>query len=110
MARSIDYDRTVTFIGAVTSSAVDLGFDALLGLFVPDDMAGTLLTFSVCDTDDGTYFSIRNDENGAVSLVISDTGAYYPLDPASFVGVRHMKIVSNAAETAVIKLATRHVG
>lgn len=110
MARSIDFNRALTFSGGVTSDAADLEFDALLGLFVPDDMAGTLLTFSVCDTADGTYSPIRNDENGAVSLVISDTGAYYPIDPASFVGVRHLKITSNAAETAVITLATRHVG
>lgn len=105
------HDLTAVFSGSTKSAAVDLSSYTLTGLLLPASMAGTLLTFEASDSASGTFVPIRNDENTDISIIISSSAAYYPLDPASFVGVRYLKLVSNATETGkTITLANRNIG
>lgn len=107
MFHSPKYDTVAAFSGT-TTAAIDLSTDTLVGLITPASMAGTALTFQASNAADGTFVEMRNDENVALSLTISSTAAFYPLDPATFCGARYLKVVSSGTETGrSLTLATR---
>ncbi len=106
---SVNYSNTATFSG-IRTGVVDMEIWSILGLFVPPGMLSSEIKFECSTSFSGTYVPIRNDANGDLSVDIGSDAAFYPLDPASFVGVRFIKFVADFDETGkVLTLATRRV-
>jgi hypothetical protein len=84
------------------------------GFFTPAVFASTAVTFSVCDTKDGTYVPLKDSSGSAISFTVSTSGYYgFKNDQISaFQGVKFLKAVGGSSEAAgtVVKLACREIG
>jgi hypothetical protein len=97
--------------GATVSDEMDLTSGrSLVAIQTPAALTGTALTFTACSTSGGTFVPVYDTSGNAVSVTVS-TSRYIPLTPASFVGIRYLKVVSGSAEAAArsITLYTREV-
>lgn len=72
---------------------------SLVGIKVPAAFTGTALTFTMCDTVDGTYVPVKGTSGSTVSYTVAQ-GNYYAIDPKDFHGIQFLKIVSNGTEAA----------
>lgn len=102
-------DATIA-ISSTTTGAIDLGGTSLVGLQLPASLDATSLSFTVATAIDGTYQTLIESSGSALSATVS-AGKYLIVDPADFAGIRYMKIVSNATESAArtIECITRPV-
>lgn len=92
-------ESTTIANGATTSAAINTGGMALVGIKIPAAFTGTAITFTVCDTIDGTYVPLKVTTSGtALSYTVAASG-YYAIDPVNFQGVQFFKIVSGSAES-----------
>lgn len=82
--------------GATTSSALDLSTNGFVGFIMPAAFTGTAVTFTG-SIDNSTFTALYNSDNSAFSITVS-AARYYCLWPADFLGMRYVKIVSNATE------------
>ncbi|MFN3652222.1 MAG: hypothetical protein ACK47B_21805 [Armatimonadota bacterium] len=73
--------------------AIELKHYVLFGLAVPAAFEGTVLTFEVCDTKDGTFQPLYDDTGALVSLTVA-AGRSYAL-PAALAAWQFCKVVSN---------------
>lgn len=84
---------------ATTSDAIALGGMCLVGILLRA-FTGTALTFTVCDTIDGTFVPLKSTTSGsALSYTVAQNG-YFAIDPTAFQGVQFLKIVSGSSEAA----------
>lgn len=91
--------NTVTIaINTTTSTALDLSTNGFVGLIIPSAFTGTAITFTG-SIDNSTFTALYNSDNSAFSITVS-ASRYYCLNPADFLGMRYVKIVSNASEAA----------
>lgn len=87
-------------ISTTTSAAISLKGMALVALKMPAALTGTAITFTACDTIDGTYVPLKVTTSGtALSYTVAASG-YYAVDPAAFQGIPFLKIVSGSTEAA----------
>lgn len=91
--------QTVTIANAgTTSDAVDAVDTALYGIILPSAFTGTSLTFTVCDTETGTYQGLYDQYGNAVSMTVAQ-GRSYTL-PTELAPWPFFKIVSGSSEAA----------
>lgn len=83
--------------GQTKSAAIDLQGPSLTGLFIPAAFTGTVVTFET-SPDGVTWYPVYNDDNTVYSVATATKGIYIVVNPAIFVGIRYIKVVSNAAE------------
>src|SRR4051794_12498084 len=96
-----------------TSEAVALQGQTLVGFFTPSTFASTAVTFTGCDTIDGTYKPIKDSSGSAISFTVGTNG-YYGLkydQIAAFLGLQFIKMVGGTSEAAgtKTKLAIREM-
>ncbi|CAB4149581.1 hypothetical protein UFOVP558_10 [uncultured Caudovirales phage] len=101
---SVDSQVKVGSIGigssATTSAAITLKGYALTAIKIPAAFTGTTITFTACDTVDGTYVPLKVTTSGtALSYTVAASG-YYAIDPTPFYGIPFLKIVSGSTEAA----------
>lgn len=84
-------------ISTTTSEAIYLGGEVLCGIAFPAAMTGTSVSFQVNIA--GTYRAVY-DDTGALLTVTVTASAFVPIYTDSFMGAKHLKIVSNASEAA----------
>lgn len=85
-------------INASTSSSLDLGANGFVGFIIPSAFTGTAVTFTG-SIDDSTFTALYNADNSAFSITVS-ASRYYCLNPADFLGMRYVRLVSNGSEAA----------
>lgn len=81
-----------------TSTAVVLDGYSFGGIIMPAQFTGTALTFTVCDTQGGTYVGLEDASGTAISLTVEAAKAY-PLPPELF-AFPYAKLVSGSTEGA----------
>lgn len=84
-----------------TSAAIDLNGLSLVGIKLPAAFTGTALTFTMCDTVNGTYVPVRSGTSGSALSYTVAQGQYHAIDPKDFYGIRFLKIVSGSSEAAL---------
>lgn len=91
--------NTVTISsGQTASGALDLRGRAFVGFIMPAAFTGSSVTFQ--GSADGTnFYALYNSDNTQFSITVS-TSRYYCLNPADFLGMQQLKIVSGSAEGA----------
>lgn len=106
MPASMSIDKAVIANGATTSGAVDLRGKTLLAVETPAAFTGVTLSFSVCDTEDGTYIPVRHLNvlaSTAFTLTSVSTSQHIviasSLMPKGF-GNCFVKVISGSAEGA----------
>lgn len=101
--------KTVSMLinsSATSASSGDLAGLTVVGLYVPASIAGTTMTFTA-SYDGSTFFQVQNGSGSASTITIS-ASIYIPFDPATFAGVRYLKLVSSSSETSkTFRLACR---
>lgn len=84
----------------VESNVVDLRGGSLCALLVPAAMSNTTITFKA-GVVPATMLPVHDTTNSAVSITCGTAeAAFYPLDPANFVGARYVQVVSGGTEVA----------
>lgn len=103
------YDLTIPAAGDTTDAANCQEF-APVGIYIPTGFEGTSVTFLACDTEDGTFVEVT-DENGSAITKTVAAATYVYLDPSEFAGIHFLKIVSDSTESAerAVKLIGRFV-
>lgn len=95
---NFDVDAVTIALNASTSSTHDLMTNGFVGFIIPSAFTGTAITFT--GSADGTnFFALYNSDNSAFSITVS-TSRYYCLNPADFLGMRYVRLVSNGTEAA----------
>lgn len=84
--------------GETTSAAVDMDGTHPVAIITPAALTGTSLTFTV--SHDGATYNALYDQYGTQVTVVVAASRYIPLDPATFAGIRHLKLVSGSSEAA----------
>lgn len=105
----------VSLSGAATTDEIDLKGGTLVGITIPE-LTGTSITITAATASGGTFRTVRDPfglygtEDTDVSLAIGTTSVgFYPLPPELTMGLRYIKLVSSASETATLTLAIRSV-
>jgi len=101
MANKNDYQEKLAFINVTITDAenttptngVDLLGMTLVGIICPSTFDGTTITFTACDTQDGTYLPVY-DKTGAQYSITTAASRYVILPPADFAGIRFIKPVT----------------
>lgn len=97
----------VNFTASATSAEAKLDGSTLCGMFIPAGFVGTSITFTACDTSGGTFLPVHKD--GAALTITVAASMYVALNPNDYAGLKFIKLVSSASETAVVKLAVRAI-
>lgn len=84
--------------GAQVTGVIPTGGFKLSGIKMPAAFTSVTLTFTVCDTANGTFVPLNN-ASGPVTYTVAVSN-YYAINPADFEGVAFFKINTNAAEGA----------
>ena len=84
--------------GASTSDALDITNVLHAGFFIPSAFTGTAVSFTVCDTFDGTYMEVKTNANAAIAPTVNVSKAY-PFR-SEVMDFNFVKIVSNGTEAA----------
>lgn len=101
--------QEVTITSGTTTDAIATGNEWLVGVYLPSGIASTTLTFSVCDTKDGTFVPVT-DENGATVTVNVAASKYVSLKNPMPFGAGFIKLVFGSSETSkTYKLAFQRV-
>lgn len=79
------------------SSAICLDGFAIGMVYVPSTFDGTAITFSVCDTIDGTYQPYEGADGNAVSVTTNASSAFAL--PEGLFGAPYCKLVMGSAQT-----------
>ena len=97
-------DATIA-IGQQVSNVIDVRGLTGVGLFVPDGMTSTEITFSV-SYDNVEFFQLRDADNDPISQTISVSRGAYWLPPPAFFPWNYLKLSVDTAEAAerVIKV------
>lgn len=107
------YAQTIIRAAGTTTDAIGLAGQTVVGFITPHVFASTTITFSMCDTIDGTYITIKDSSGSAVSFTVSTDGYYgFKYDQiGAFLGVRFLKVIGGSSEAAntVVKLAVREI-
>lgn len=105
-------DRTITIdVDETESQPFDLGELTLLGIFLPDDLTATAITFRASPSVDGTYVDVFDDEGNPISVTVG-AGTYVALDPSIFAGIPFIQLVGDSPQSttpAVIIVAIGRV-
>ena len=94
--------------GVAITPAIDLGGQRLHRLVVPGGWTNAAITFQ--SSHDGVTFVDLHEASGEVTLAAGIVGGgarAIVVDPAVFLGVRHLKIRSGAAGSPVMQPAAR---
>lgn len=96
-----------------TTDPIQLSGVVAAGFFTPAALVSTTMTFSACDTFDGTYVPVKDSSGSAISFTVAPSGYYgFKNDQiCAFYGVKFLKMVGGSAEAAntVAKLAVREI-
>jgi hypothetical protein len=79
-----------------TVSIVPRGL-VLVAVETPAALTSVSMTFTQCQTADGTYIPIYSDAGSAYSVTVA-ASRHILIDPAKLVGVSHLKVVMGSAE------------
>lgn len=82
---------------ATSSDPITTGGMSLCGIKLPAAFTGTALTFTMCDTVDGTYVGMKKADGTDLSYVVAQN-TYVIIDPKDFQGVNFFKIKSGSTE------------
>jgi hypothetical protein len=114
MASVTQLDRVITpttatvAVDAATSSRVVLDGFAIGMVYLPSTFDGTTVTFTVCDTEDGTYLAYEAADGTAVTITTNASSAFAL--PEGLFGAAYMKFVCGSTQTTtstVIRLTLK---
>lgn len=96
-----------------TSDPIELAGQTVLGFITPGTLTSTSVTFTACDTIDGTYVPVKDSSGSAISFTVTTNGYYgFKYDQiGAFLGIRFLKMVGGSSEAAgrQVKLAVREI-
>lgn len=105
----LTYGKTVLINGSATSAEVDLEGGTLVGVFCPASISSTSFTFTCATAAGGTFVTLQSPGGTDYTVTIASS-KYIALPATVFAGVRFMKLVGSASETAkTFTLAVRPV-
>ncbi|MBX9583664.1 MAG: hypothetical protein K2X87_25460 [Gemmataceae bacterium] len=109
-AKGISHPHVTWPAAGTTSKAVALAGQTICGLYLPSGFAGTAVSFTACDTPDGTYVAVKDDTGTAISYTVS-ASSFCRIRPSDLAGIQFLKVVSGSSEAAgtAAKLAVREV-
>lgn len=96
---------------ATVSDVVKIYGNTLCGLILPATVEGTTIGFQVCDTEDGTFVTLKDINNTAIEVTVTaTTAAAYPLNPQDFAAWPYVKlVVASQTGESVIKCLVKAI-
>lgn len=103
--------KTVTIAILGTSSGAagsDISVESFVGLQTDSAFTTSAITFTTCQTVDGTFVPLKVEGGGAYTITGAVASAYYALDYTKFLGARYIKVVTDAqVAQSVVTLYSR---
>jgi len=62
--------------GGTTSQALAMAYGTIIGIIMPGTITGTALSFTACDTKDGTFVPIYDTEGNQVTVTVAASRGY----------------------------------
>ena len=94
--------------GGKTSTALDKSYFKYMAILLPSNWVTSIITFTGCDTEDGTYLQLVNaDDAGAVTIASVAASKAVCLNGEileAVVAVPFIKLVSTETQTATDKI------
>lgn len=85
--------------GATESAAINFQGCTLCGIFLPAAFTGTSLSFSAAASEGGSFLPLQQSDGTLLTVPVT-ANRYLALDASLFMGVRFLRIISNASEAA----------
>lgn len=103
VAQTLNY-KLIFSDGETKSSILQLSStQSLQSLYIPEEMAGTILTVLGSPSPDLPLLPVYNSGNASTSAQPFEInyvgGRFVRLEPAAFYGMQYMQFISNAAQT-----------
>lgn len=101
-------------VSSTQSSEINLQGDSLIGIFVPANLTGTVLTLQAAAAQGGTFLGVIDSTGAAISITVA-AGKYLSLTQdqvTRFLGIQNLKITSGttqATTAANLILVTRPI-
>jgi hypothetical protein len=89
-------------VDAATSESVCIDGYAIGMVYLPSTFDGTTVTFTVCDTEDGTYLAYEAADGTAVTITTNASSAFAL--PEGLFGAPYMKLVCGSTQTTTATL------
>jgi hypothetical protein len=70
------YQTATIAVSGTTSDSIVLNGFSFGGIILPSTYDGTAMTFTVCDTEGGTYVALEDADGVAIPLVVEASKAY----------------------------------
>lgn len=86
--------------GESISSAINLEGTSLLGIFIPSEFTGTVMTFQASDLVDGPFVDVKDTFNSELSIAVT-AGTYRKVEPMEFISLQVVKIRSGVSASPV---------
>jgi hypothetical protein len=99
---------TTVPVDTATSARVCIDGFAIGMVYLPSTFDGTTVTFTVCDTEDGTYLAYEAADGTAVTITTNASSAFAL--PEGLFGAAYMKFVCGSNQTTtstVIRLTLK---
>jgi hypothetical protein len=84
-------------VSGTTSDSITLNGFSFGGIILPSTYDGTAMTFTVCDTDGGTYVALEDADGVSIALVVEASKAYN-LPPELF-AFPYAKLVAGTSQS-----------
>jgi hypothetical protein len=104
---ALNYSTLTIAASGTESGSLDLYGTTLVGLYMPAAWSVADLSFKA-SSDNTTFYDVYRDSGSSASITTA-ASRYVALDPADFAGVRFLKLVSSATQSAsrVITVVSR---
>lgn len=89
--------RATVTVGGTTTPAIDISGAAIGMVYVPSTFDGTVVSFTLCDTESGTFVALEDALSAAVTVSTAASQAF--AIPESVFGARWMKLVCTSTQT-----------
>ena len=88
--------------GQTTSQALQVAQGIVTGLIMPAAFTGTTITFTACDTKDGTFVAVYDSDGNQVSLAVAASRAVglSGAEADALAPFSYIKLVSGSSEGA----------
>jgi hypothetical protein len=99
-------------ISATTSNAVSVGQSTVVGVEFPAAFTGATVSFTTCDTFDGTYLPLYDTANALVTVTKTGAAGIASINPRTVEGLLpYVKVVSASTEAAerAVKLIIKNL-
>ena len=85
-----------------TVASIGVEVESLVGLSTDSAFTTSDISFSVCQTVDGTYLPLKMETGAVYKITSGAASSYYALDYLKFLGARYIKVIATSQSSATV--------